>query len=242
MSNTKDSKHEDDALWQRIQEANTPTRAEMTRAELELQALEPDPEFAVDGARLSTAAAPAQRRSGRAKLAALAAGLLLMSALAVALGDQRSGRLATRDTFNEYLDHIEMPHQYTTAQQAVGPVGTTAIRCAQAIQALSGHTAPAVAEAARRSLERLEQHKGHIIEANHESYVDARLLVRGGKGEPAALLQAITDLESVCATATGALMAFDAPEGSQAAQNAQQLLSRISQVTGSPRKAAERRR
>ena len=62
MSNTKDSKQEDDALWERIQQANTPTRAEMARAELELQAVEPDPSFSVDSARLSTAAAPASMR------------------------------------------------------------------------------------------------------------------------------------------------------------------------------------
>jgi len=225
----QDSREEDEELWRKIQDANTPSRAEMARAEMELQAIEPDPTFTVDSSRLVSGAGTAKWRQRQGLLAACAA-ILLMSVLAIAFANRPTGGTTRHLTIEQCLDMIDMPATYTGARLSVAPVANTCLRCARLIVALSRHPSPAVATAATKAMDNLRAGTPRPGTARMTDYVDAVKLAKNDKADDADLIAAIADLETVGGVCMQALQLFEALPDSDAEMNVAHALSKLDSI------------
>ena len=211
LKNEDAQRRADDAFWQVIEDAFKPSSREMARAELELQAVEPDADFEPDRARIATAARPVsgQRRARRWLQAC--AGLALLTGVAFVSRPLWSEPFTRQHSFDEMVAMIDLPTDYREAHLAVSPIGNTALNSARTLRALSGHATPSIAAAAKAALARIRAGEPRDLSRDHSDYVTARACAADPDAAEAELLAAIATLESVTATCMSCLAAADAP-------------------------------
>lgn len=204
----------------------------MARAELELQTVEPDPTFAVDAVRLSTAAAPVRKRGGRARWMTAAAALLVVCGVAFVGKPYWDQPFTEGRSFDDILALIELPPDRQNAQLAVGPVSDVCLRCVRTLRKLGDHQYPSVADAAMASLGRFRTGEAQDVGRTYTSYVAAVFLARDEQASEADLLDAVVSLESLGCLCLKAMKAFEAHPESDAGLMLAVDLDKFAKVVG----------
>ena len=201
----------------------------MARAELELQTVEPDPTFAVDAVRLSTAAAPVRkRRRGRAAIMATAAAVVIASAVAC-ISDPWAKPFMEGRSFDEYLSKIVLPPEYTDAEQSITPIAGAAIRGLKWLRALAQHEDPSLATKARNALHRLREGTAHELGIEWDDFTPAVQLPLDA-GDKDELVETIATIESFSQTCLSAIRSFKPLPGSDTEVLITHTLKRFDQL------------